>query len=306
MCLVRASNFILKEHARDNKPSSITPLVMVTTKKQYTFGFYTDLYFKNKTHHLESQLEYSKFPTDLYNSATEKDESYTPLFFNATGIYSISFQDKFFVGAMYQYRHFTLDKFENNGLISSLYNPDHKHLSGFGLTTRYDSRNHFFQPSEGMHTSFSIANYGEVIGSGSSFSTYAFNHRHYMKSFWNTVFAYQSFVFLKYGDVPFYELNRLGGEQHLRGYESSRYYGKHKFAQQFEFRKNVYYTLDAAIYAGFGNVTNQTEDLFSDFKPMFGFGVRYHLDAKNKIPLRIDFAFGEGSSGFYISLMEAF
>jgi hypothetical protein len=61
-------------------------------------------------------------------------------------------------------------------------------------------------------------------------------------------------------------------------------------------------------FAGFGNVAHEMGELnFSNLKYSFGGGVRYALNASEKLNLRIDYGIGKGqNSGFYFQLAEAF
>ena len=43
-----------------------------------------------------------------------------------------------------------------------------------------------------------------------------------------------------------------------------------------------------------------------DLKYSVGFGLRFMVDPREKINLRVDFGFGEGSSGVYIGAIEVF
>ena len=60
-------------------------------------------------------------------------------------------------------------------------------------------------------------------------------------------------------------------------------------------------------FLGFGDVSSDVKDFaLSDLKHSLGFGLRYFLNPEEKLNIRLDLAYGKDSSGFYITLFEAF
>jgi len=58
---------------------------------------------------------------------------------------------------------------------------------------------------------------------------------------------------------------------------------------------------------GVGDVVNRVDRFdLGNFKYSYGFGIRYLFRRKEKLNIRLDFAYGKGCSGFYIVLREAF
>jgi hypothetical protein len=61
------------------------------------------------------------------------------------------------------------------------------------------------------------------------------------------------------------------------------------------------------VFGGFGQVADGPGRLrFDGFKYSIGFGLRFLVVPKEGANLRVDQAFGQGSSGFYFNANEAF
>ena len=93
---------------------------------------------------------------------------------------------------------------------------------GAGFAVMWDSRDNLFATTTGTLAQL------EYLGSlyqneGRSFNTITLDVRHFYNPFGGLVFA--SMITLKdaRGDVPFYELAMLGGQDMLRGYEYDRF-----------------------------------------------------------------------------------
>ena len=78
-------------------------------------------------------------------------------------------------------------------------------------------------------------------------------------------------------------------------------------AFQAEYRFFVWGPFGGVVFAGFGDVSHDIDNLFSkNLKPTYGFGIRFLLDPKERINFRVDFGFGEGTSGIYFGAIEVF
>lgn len=59
--------------------------------------------------------------------------------------------------------------------------------------------------------------------------------------------------------------------------------------------------------AGFGDVAPALGKIeISKVKPTHGFGIRFRIDELQKVEVRMDIAFGKGSSGIYFDINQAF
>ena len=94
----------------------------------------------------------------------------------------------------------------------------------------------------------------------------------------------------------------------MRGYYRGRYRDKNMIAFQMEYRiMPVWWRLGLVGFVGVGDVAGRLDRFdLGNFKYSYGFGIRYLFMREEKLNIRLDFAYGKGSSGFYIVLREAF
>ena len=77
---------------------------------------------------------------------------------------------------------------------------------------------------------------------------------------------------------------------------------------QTEFRSQIYRRFGYAIFGGISEVSSSLSGFtVNNVKPNYGVGLRFLIDRKEKINLRLDYGIGiDGQSGFYISFGESF
>ena len=116
------------------------------------------------------------------------------------------------------------------------------------------------------------------------------------------------------GDVPFGSLGLLGGIKHMRGYYEGFFRDKRMIEGQAELRwplfnrwKGNWDRFGVAGFGGLGTVARNAKALaLNDVVYSYGAGLRILLDRKQGINLRVDYAQGEETSGFYLTIGEAF
>ena len=93
----------------------------------------------------------------------------------------------------------------------------------------------------------------------------------------------------------------------MRGYYEGRYRDKNMIVFQMEHRMPVWWRFGMVGFLGFGDVSDTIRNFaLKEFKHSIGFGIRYLLNPEEKLNIRLDYAFGKDTSGFYITWFEAF
>jgi len=180
--------------------------------------------------------------------------------------------------------------------------------SGIGFLSTWDSRNNSFYPSSGNYFQLSTTIFNRSLGSDYNFKRIKLDLRKYYSLFSSHVLALQSFFCFQVGNPPFQKMSLLGGEEIMRGYYRGRYRDKNMIAFQMEYRMvPVWWRLGLVGFVGVGDVASRLDRFdLGNLKYSYGFGIRYLLRRKEKLNIRLDFAYGNGSLGFYIVLREAF
>ena len=94
----------------------------------------------------------------------------------------------------------------------------------------------------------------------------------------------------------------------MRGYYSGRFRDQDMMVLQTEYRLPVKGRFGLAFFGSFGSVANKLKEYqLSNFKYSYGGGIRFALNKKERLNLRIDYGIGKGkNSGLYFQIGEAF
>jgi outer membrane protein assembly factor BamA len=181
-------------------------------------------------------------------------------------------------------------------------------VSGLGLVVLYDTRNSAFSPDKGFYFSYTFNDFHPRVGSDFSYTNHFIDARKYFSMGKNKVLAFQLINNFNEGDVPIRSLTSIGSSSMLRGYYDGRYVDKNLFGIQTEYRFPIKGRFGMVAFAALGRVGATVSEIYSfqNMKPSFGTGLRYAIDKKEKLNLRLDFGIGRKSDGIYFNLTEAF
>jgi outer membrane protein assembly factor BamA len=177
-----------------------------------------------------------------------------------------------------------------------------------GMAVTWDGRDHPFVPSHGFLVDLVADFASDRVGSDFTYNLFQANIRVFFPGLTggHTV-GLQGVVEARTGEPPFQLLGSLGGESLLRGYHGRRFVDRNKLAAQAEYRMPVWGRLGGVLFAGFGDVARDLEDLEAGkMKHTLGWGLRYGWKPGEGINIRFDLGYGAGGSGAYVGLTESF
>jgi outer membrane protein assembly factor BamA len=179
-------------------------------------------------------------------------------------------------------------------------------LIGIGTDLVWDTRDHKFFPNTGAYQYFKLVVYPEI--GDFIFYNLELDVRHYHAFAPNHVLAGNLYFATAVGEVPFYKLPALGGQNRMRGYFYGRYRDNVYSVLQIEYRQFVSRKFGFVTFAGIGDVApNLLKFRIDEIKLSGGVGLRYLFNAEQKVNLRVDLGIGEdGNTGIYFGLEEAF
>jgi outer membrane protein assembly factor BamA len=297
-------------------PSTIMPAVIYTQKKQFSAEVLTDLYWDKAAYNLRGYISYREYPDKFYgigNHTDEEDEEdYTPRGFQLR----LDLQKRAFLGSYiglrYEREYLELIEVEEGGTLDrgNIPGSGGGTASGLGISMKRDTRNSVFFPSAGSLFKVSMLVFDESIGSKYDFTRFRADIRRYHRLSESNILAADVHVGIMGGTVPFHMLSLLGqiGERNLmRGYYQGRFRDKNMLSLQVEYRRSLWWRLGAVAFVGVGDVAAGIDEFtLETFKYSYGGGLRFQLDRKEKINLRLDFGLGEEVSGLYFAIGEAF
>ncbi|MDA3899131.1 MAG: BamA/TamA family outer membrane protein [Spirochaetes bacterium] len=220
---------------------------------------------------------------------------------------------------MYLYKSYRVHDYTENGYLenSSISGMKNSTVSAPGISVAYDSRDSSFYPTRGIVTELTMLANSPLVGASESslraeLDTATYFNLHNGRY----VLGFHGKGIFQSGDVTYQLYEGIGGDKIVRGYLKDRYKGRNMYAVQSEIRFpfaffddiNYLDRLSGVAFAGAGSVADDTFGLTSsELHYAAGLGLRYSLNQREKINLRIDFTLNrDGNSEFYFQIMEAF
>ncbi len=296
-----------------SRPSAVVPILLYTQEKQISAGSDFDLYFKDELYHLLGGAYYSKFPGKFYGIGNDtqgaNEEDFTPQGLELEVTLQRRLAAGWNGGLLYQFADFDIKEVAETGLLlgRSITGSAGSRVSGLGLLVDWDTRDNVWYPSGGGFHQLSLSRFDQALGSEFEYNRLFLDTRFYRSFGRKHIVALQGYLEVLDGDPPFTKMAMLGGDRLLRGYYQGRFRDKSMMVWQLEHRMQVWRRVGLVGFAGMGQVADKLSEFEArDFKYSLGFGLRYMIVPAEKVNVRLDFAFGEGTSEFYLSFAEAF
>lgn len=297
-----------------SRTSNLQLLVLYSTKKQLITAINGSQYFDKEKYILNEQFSFSSYPDKFWglgkNSHDSAEESYK---FDQYYVYLHLLRKiapDLFAGLLFETQRVWDVDHQPGGLFDKMnvLGRNGYHVSGLGSSITYDTRNNAFAPDKGVLLQLSFNHFDKFWGSQYNYTNVVIDLRKYISICKNQVLALQLFSFNNTGEVPIRSLASFGGANRMRGYYDGRYKDLNQLIVQGEYRFPIYKRFGAVAFGGGGNVGKTATDYsLNDLKFSYGAGLRFALDKKEKLNLRVDYGKGEGNnSGFYLQLGEAF
>ena len=181
---------------------------------------------------------------------------------------------------------------------------------GLGPSVGFDTRDNIVYPHKGTYIKSKVNFFFPGLKGDYEYTDFSIDARKYLstQNKKNTLAFQTIFSFQSNQNVPFYELNRLGGESRLRGILSQRYMDTKRGLAQMEYRRKLPFSLGFVLFGGAGKVFHEFDEMnFNHIKYSCGFGFRWMMIPQELINFRIDFGYGSnGENGIYIGINEVF
>ncbi|MBO9702792.1 MAG: BamA/TamA family outer membrane protein [Sporocytophaga sp.] len=295
------------------RSSNVQSFIIYTQRKQIIIESGGGLFFKKENYIIKWFGTYSYFPDRFYglgnNTPKSNMETYTYRQIYLTSQYMRKIYKKLYGGFDYELQDVLSLDYEPGGLFDqeNILGKNGGTGSGLGPLIAWDNRNNAFYPTKGAYLQVSYVFFRNIFGSNFKFQTNFFDFRKFIKLGGQNVLALQLFSQITAGDVPVRNLAYIGGPFIMRGYYLGRYRDNNAIAVQSEYRMRIWRRFGAVAFAGLGEVSQRLKDYSIDgLKYSLGAGIRFAIVPKESINLRVDFAIGKNSSGFYLYLTEAF
>jgi hypothetical protein len=312
--LAKFNLFTLSKKDTISNPTKLSEVVTFSTKGRINASVATELSWKENKYVAISYINYKKQPeyifgigNDVVRDSVEEVE-YDRLKFYLAQL--IRIKEKFYAGPVFDMSNYFTVKPDSN---SFLIRKDVTGLNGgwsvgLGAAIAYDSRDSRYNAYKGYYVIASVIRFPSFLGSTYEFTKFELDARHFINPWLRHVIAFQATTTMTDGDVPFYELAKLGGDSKMRGYYEGAYRDLVAVDAQIEYRMPVWSIFGVTAWFGTGRVADKYANMnINGFHFSYGGGFRIRVDSKNNTNLRVDFGFGpHGIKGTYINFAEAF
>lgn len=316
-----------RDTARTIRPSQVTVGAAYTQNKQLLFYVPFQFFYNQNRYFANGEVGYYNYnyfffglrdrdvPKETYgvNFPRIRVNVYRRVTGNASG-------RGLYAGLRYQYENYDVTQVEPEGLLATGTVPGGlgNRISGGGPGLLYDTRDNVLYPSRGMVADLSYKAHWRGIGSTSNFGRYIADIATYHPLTDRTTLALNYVLSLTTGEAPFSALSFLGGNKRGRGFYEGRYRDDNLAMLQAEIRQQVWWRLGVVAFGSVGalgtslrNAGYQAQFLrLNQLKGAYGAGLRVRIN-NDKLNIRADYGRGTpqtgvGSSGFYLTIGEAF
>lgn len=298
------------------RPSNVLLNLDYTLNKQMILEVGYTIFFKHENYQLRLHNSYKKYPDSFWgigpNTVDSLEERYS---YNRWDIYP-SFQrrihDRLFIGLRYRYLGLFSVDWKEGGLYeeADFLGRDGGFMSGIGYMINWDSRDLFFNPSKGFYAHLVNLFYPRWMGG-------QYNNTHFeidTRFYWNVVPKYRHVLAMRifgrfnFGkNVPFFHTALIGGSEVMRGYFNGRFRDKHALTTTLEYRFPIWWRFGAAAFIAAGDVAPTIKAFnLRSLKYSVGGGLRFMIDKRERINVRLDVGHGGGNTEFYITASESF
>ncbi len=289
--------------------NSLNGILIYTEEEQMIVSLGVNQYFHDERFLLIANGGYVDYPSKFYGIGPDTDEDQEEDFTLTSNSYGVNFLCKvasnFYLGPRVSYRRFGIEDQADGGLLAAgeINGSDGVKVAGAGLMLLRDTRDDQFLPQNGSVLSGEFTSYRKSLGSDEDFCQLIAIYREFWPVRETKTLALMGALILSDGIVPFEMMPSLS----MRGYYEGRYRDCNYAMVQSEYRFPIVNRFSGVAFASLGEIAPEIDQFDSEhIKVAGGFGMRFRIDPKQKINLRLDIGVSEDGIFSYINFMEAF
>ncbi len=295
--------------------SYIAGLVDYTQNRQLDVWNYWYVFLRDENWILKGELRYRNFPDRFYGIGNNTPETHMERYeYNLISVKKLVMRKlapNIYLGGDYNFSYlfnFQVDstaKLADGNITGSRGGRN----SGLGIVFLMDTRDNVANATKGQFLEISSYFYGKALGGQFHYTNFMLTYNRYQRLPWGTnhFLCFNGSLNLNFGNPPFVFLAQAGNEDILRGYARNRFRDMRFAGAQFEYRLPLFWRFGAVGFVGLGEVFDTASDLrWNRLKYSFGGGLRFAINRKERVNIRLDYGFGRENTGFYLGIMEAF
>jgi len=310
-------SFLMYKEKDSGRRSQIQLDFAYTERNQLLVFFPFRLYWDDSVDEAYGEIGYRNFSDRFYpigNQHSEKEqkqfeEHYRFNFPRVRLNFLKGFNHKHYFGGRYWFDNLSITETEEAGLLSTgeISGSRGGIITGAGLIYQFDTRDNINFTSKGTFFEGVLFSSEKWMGSDFRHQRVYLDYRKFIPLSGKHILALNAYVRMNFGNIPFDDLALFGGAKRMRGYFEGFYRDKQMVVAQAEYRFPIYWRFGGVAFTSFGSVTDKFSNIKSEFiRPSGGIGLRIRLVPEDKLNLRADFGLGRNTSGFYLTVNEAF
>ncbi|PWJ40138.1 BamA/TamA family outer membrane protein [Sediminitomix flava] len=305
--------FMKKQNDFNSRFSTMLCAVMYTLRNQFIVEAQPKIFLQKGLYFLDGHFQFRIYPNLFWGiggntpESNEEDYDQTSLLLRAALLKRIPPYLNF--GLEFMYQDIDITEVKEGGILDTedINGANGTDVRGVGFVFNVDKRDSDIAATRGIFLQFKGHFYSESFGGSTNFYKYSIDLRKYFHLNEKDVFAAQLYNELTFGNPPFQMLAWYGGGERGRGYFKGRYMDKNLYLAQFEYRKQFFPRTKGVAFITFGEVAENVEDYFKEFRFSGGIGLRWQIKKDNPSLIRFDIGVTrEGDSGFYVGVNEVF
>lgn len=293
------------------RPSNFQTILIYTLQKQVLITFPYNFFLKKDKWWVKGEWAYYVYPYNFYGIGAKVNlDTYEPYTANylhlETNALLQAYPDLFIGPTLLFDKYFKIDLEEGGSLqTNQTTGINAGNVFGAGFTVIYDKRNNLFAASGGHYLEARVLQYTNKFVGDYRFTDMYLDVRKYFAPFDKTELGLQFYHQSILGNPPFFNLAQMGGSSQMRGYYDGGYRDNHQTVLQTEIRRYILNRIVLSAFGGLGSVTKEIGK-YEKILGSYGVGIRYEMNKNEKLRIRLDYARGANTSGFYININEAF
>lgn len=277
-----------------------------TWNKQIILELGWDYFFRRERWFSQGRLHISNYPDRYYGIGSSTTDSSETWFSSNRFIAEFSLlkaiKQKMFLGPEIKYTSYANVNENTTNNFEEL--TDRQNVA-IALVYLWDTRNNLLNAKTGHYVK-AVA--GQSWNGEQNNPSARIDLRYYKT--WKNRFTVASRLYssINLGTPTFYNYSILGGDLFVRGYLYGRFRDLNLSTIQLESRVHLFWRIGIAVFGGYSYLFEHiNQQNASQFKYNAGGGLRFLVDRKGDINLRLDYAIGEnGQTGFYVAFGESF
>jgi hypothetical protein len=296
------------------RTSQITVGAAYSVRRQLVATVNGDLFVWHDAARFQFAANYLYYPDSFFgigNATRLSDqERFTPRTYELRVAPQVHAFGALFLGPTFRIEDVTILSVDPNGALATgdVFGSQGGFDFSFGVGASYDTRDNTLYPLRGTSFQYYTLVSEPRLGSDFRMSRTWLDYRRYFPIVHTEhVLAVQLLGRFGQGELPFFDLGRLGGERLLRGHFNGRYRDRQLIAAQAEYRLPIVWRLGAVAFVGLGDVARRLSDLeVLELKYSLGGGARLNVSKHERVNLRADFGWGGDEYDAYVSVGEVF